>query len=80
MQYSTVTQKGQITIPIDIRKALDIKEGDKIAFTKVDDNITLTISHKIPLSALYGYLPKPDHTLSIEEMNSIIENKQENKS
>ena len=75
MQYSTVTQKGQITIPIDIRKALGIKEGDKIAFTKIDNNITLTITHKTKLSDLYGCLPKPKKALSIEQMNDIIENK-----
>ena len=30
---SVVTRKGQITIPAEIRCALDIKEGDKVAFT-----------------------------------------------
>lgn len=75
MQYSTVTQKGQVTIPIDIRRALGIKEGDKVVFTKFKDSIALTISHKTELSALYGYLPKPNKALSIEEMNTIIEGK-----
>jgi AbrB family looped-hinge helix DNA binding protein len=28
----TVTRKGQVTVPIEIRRALGIKEGDKIAF------------------------------------------------
>lgn len=28
---TTVTRKGQITIPVDIRRALGIEEGDKIA-------------------------------------------------
>ena len=75
MQYSTVTHKGQVTIPINIRKELGIKEGDKMAFVKIKDSITLTVSHKTDLSALYGYLPKPKNALSIEEINYIIENK-----
>src|ERR671928_409577 len=29
---SVVTRKGQITIPAEIRRALHIKEGDKVAF------------------------------------------------
>lgn len=28
---TVVTRKGQITLPIEIRRLLDIKEGDKIA-------------------------------------------------
>ncbi len=33
-QHLTVlTRKGQITIPAEIRRALDLKEGDKIAVT-----------------------------------------------
>src|SRR5688572_1264918 len=30
---STVTRKGQVTVPLRIRQALGIKEGDKVAFT-----------------------------------------------
>jgi AbrB family looped-hinge helix DNA binding protein len=33
---SVVTRKGQITIPAEIRRALNIKEGDKVAFTMDD--------------------------------------------
>ena len=29
---STVTRKGQITVPLKIRQALGIKVGDKVAF------------------------------------------------
>lgn len=34
MELAKVTSKGQITIPIDIRKKLGIKEGDKILFVE----------------------------------------------
>ena len=35
MNYiATVTQKGQVTIPIDIRKFLDVKPYDKVVFKK----------------------------------------------
>lgn len=32
MELAKVTSKGQITIPIDIRKKLGVKEGDKVLF------------------------------------------------
>ena len=36
MELAKVTSKGQITIPISIRKKLRVKEGDKILF--IEDN------------------------------------------
>jgi AbrB family looped-hinge helix DNA binding protein len=29
---STVTRKGQVTVPLKIRRALGLKEGDKVVF------------------------------------------------
>ena len=34
---STVTRKGQVTIPIEIRRRLGIHEGDQIEFSAVDN-------------------------------------------
>lgn len=31
-----VTRKGQITVPAEIRRALDLKEGDKVALSLID--------------------------------------------
>lgn len=36
MYISTITQKGQATIPAEIRKDLDLNPGDKIIFLKDD--------------------------------------------
>jgi AbrB family looped-hinge helix DNA binding protein len=33
MEVSTLTRKGQVTIPAEIRKILDLHPGDKIGFT-----------------------------------------------
>jgi antitoxin PrlF len=39
---SVVTRKGQITIPAEIRRALHIKEGDKVAFTMEKGEVKLS--------------------------------------
>lgn len=76
MKYSTLTHKGQVTIPIDLRKALGIQEGDRVAFTRQGDNVVvLTAVHKTDITTLCGCLPKPEKALSIEEINTIIESK-----
>ena len=47
MNLARITAKGQITIPIEIRKNLGVKEGDKVAFIKGDSGIMLVNSNKI---------------------------------
>lgn len=37
MSSSTMTSKGQTTIPKDVRAAANIKVGDRIHFTVLDD-------------------------------------------
>jgi AbrB family looped-hinge helix DNA binding protein len=32
MEFAKITSKGQITIPVRIRKALKLKEGDRVVF------------------------------------------------
>ncbi|RLI85403.1 MAG: AbrB family transcriptional regulator [Archaeoglobales archaeon] len=39
----TVSEKGQISIPVDIRRDLDIKAGDKLLVLKRRDNAGLTL-------------------------------------
>ena len=34
MDLAKVTSKGQVTIPIDIRKKLGLKNGDKVLFVE----------------------------------------------
>ena len=39
MELAKVTAKGQVTIPIEIRKKLGIKNGDKILFVEESGRI-----------------------------------------
>lgn len=42
MNYvSTVTQKGQVTIPVDIRRFLKIKPYGKVAFVKTKGQVVI---------------------------------------
>lgn len=37
MTFATVTSKGQTTIPKDVRAAANLKPGDRIHFTVLED-------------------------------------------
>ena len=41
MEVAKVTSKGQITIPISIRRKLDINEGDKVLFIYKPDGVMM---------------------------------------
>ena len=41
MELAKITTKGQITLPIGIRRKLHLKDGDKVAFIEIDNQIVL---------------------------------------
>lgn len=65
---SSLTQKGQTTIPIEIREELGLKEGDKLLFEIVNHNKIL-IKKLLPLD--YEYHKSLEANLS--EWNSDID-------
>ncbi len=69
---STVSSKGQVTLPSELRRFLDIKAGDKIVFS-VDDEGSVRIRRaKYPtLESLRGAAGTLDRPLSWEEIEEI---------
>ncbi len=43
MGQSKITQRGQITIPKDLRRKFDLKTGDTLYFLEVDGSIVLKL-------------------------------------
>ena len=56
MSAATVTSKGQVTIPSDIRKDLAIEAGAKVVFTRLDDGVVIMRSKNRSLAELAGML------------------------
>jgi len=52
MELAKVTTKGQITIPVEIRKKLHLKPGDKVLFIEEDGKITFANSSLAALSTI----------------------------
>ncbi len=72
MLSSTITTKGQITIPKDIRNILNIGKGDRIEFL-VDTNGSVTILPvTTDIKALKGLVPKPKKYVSLDDMKNAI--------
>jgi antitoxin PrlF len=71
-RLSVVTRKGQITIPADIRRALNIKEGDKVAFTMEEGEVKLSRTGSV-VAATAGALKSDMLALSPEEERRAAE-------
>jgi antitoxin PrlF len=58
MNIATVTSKGQVTMPIEIRSRLGLKEGDRLAFINDGGEIILRLDRgqKNPFVAYAGVL------------------------
>jgi antitoxin PrlF len=58
MTLARVTTKGQVTIPAEVRKALDIDEGDDVVFEVVEAReASIRVLKRRRLADLYGVLP-----------------------
>ncbi|WP_417904483.1 AbrB/MazE/SpoVT family DNA-binding domain-containing protein [Candidatus Tisiphia endosymbiont of Micropterix aruncella] len=68
---STVTSKGQVTIPSYIRNKLHLSSGSKLEFI-IQDGSFIVVPINKPVKNLKGILPKPKTPLSIEDMNESI--------
>lgn len=79
MHYSTMTSKGQVTIPAEVREKLHLIPGNKIEFIACDQHM-LVIPLNQSVINLRGILPKPKRALSCEEMNNIIRDKHDDRS
>ena len=72
MSISTITNKGQTTIPIQIRSYMGIHPGDKIEFFIDDEGRVIVQALTADVTQLKGMLAKPKKPISIEKMNKII--------
>ena len=72
MSEATITSKGQITIPADIRKSMRLQAGERVVFTQLEDGTTVMRAKTRSILDLKGLL-KPASgkrtKVSIRDMN-----------
>ncbi len=76
MTTTTLSTKGQIVIPLAVRRALGWKAGDRFEVEQRDDTIVLRAVRAIPrttLEEVLGYLKYEGPAKTIDEMQAAIE-------
>lgn len=85
-KLTTITSKGQVTIPEDIRLLLQIKQGDKVSFEDVvpeQRQVKIQIIPGEAVEKLYGSLKtkvkfrsrKYERKMTKELISQLVENK-----
>ena len=72
MTTSTLSSKGQITIPAAVRQALHVGVGDRVEFVEIEPGRYEFIAATRPVTALKGMFGPADRSVTVEEMNATI--------
>ncbi len=73
MAAATLTSKGQITIPAQVRVALGVQPGDRLEFVELEKGRFVIMPATRSLKELKGmFQGRRKKPVSIEEMNEAI--------
>lgn len=72
MTTATLTSKGQITVPRDVRQRLGLDSGDRVEFVEIEQGVFAIKPVIDDVRSLKGLLKKPAKPVSVEDMNAAI--------
>ena len=72
MVRARITSKGQVTLPVEIRRRYRLEPGDEIEFRVEDVGPRILPLHRRKLSELAGVLPATRPHASIEEIRKEV--------
>lgn len=72
MNTATLTSKGQLTIPKDVREAMGLGPGDRVDFVRMEDGNFAVLPATHSVKTLKGLIPKPKKPVSLEDMDRAV--------
>jgi antitoxin PrlF len=72
MSTAVMTSKGQVTIPLEVRKKLGLDQGDRVDFVDLGNNQFGIMAAVEDVTSLKGLLRKPATPVSVAAMNEAI--------
>jgi AbrB family looped-hinge helix DNA binding protein len=72
---TVVTRKGQVTVPAEVRRALELKQGDKVAFVLPETKSDVVSMRRVGsvVEQTFGSLSSPIPALSPQEERRAFE-------
>jgi antitoxin PrlF len=72
MTTATITSKGQITIPKEVREALGVGTGDRVEFVAEEKGVYKVVAATRDVRHLKGIVAKPAKPVTLEAMKRAI--------
>jgi antitoxin PrlF len=72
MPSASVTSKGQITLPKEVREALGVRTGDRVAFRAGSDGRYVIEAETLDLWAIKGAIKPRRQGVTIEDMKRAV--------
>ncbi len=72
MELAKITAKGQITIPVQIRKMLNLKDGDKVVFLADDGKVVMENSTRLAIREAQAAFAGLAEELGLETEEDVI--------
>jgi len=72
MTTATMTSKGQVTIPAEVRQRMGLGAGDRVEFVELDTGGFAIKPAIDDVRSLKGLLRKPGQPVSVDDMNAAI--------
>ena len=72
MTTATISSKGQITIPANVRQALHVDAGDRVEFVEVETGRFEFVAATRSVKELKGMFGKARRVVSIDDINRAI--------
>lgn len=73
MEIAKVSSKGQITIPAEIRKKLNLKEGDKVLFLEEDGKIILLNAGYVAIKEAQKAMEQEAEKVGLKNEEDVLE-------
>ena len=72
MSAATLTSKGQLTLPKDVRVALGVGPGDRVDFIRMEDGNFAVLPATHSVKSLKGIVARPRKSVSLADMDKAI--------
>ena len=72
MELVKITLRGQITIPVEIRKKLGVKDGDKVVFIEENGRIVIENSVRVALKDAQDAFKGEAERLGLKDEQDIV--------
>jgi AbrB family looped-hinge helix DNA binding protein len=72
MPTATITSKGQITLPKEVREALGVGTGDRVEFVAEEKGVYKLLPATRDVRSLKGLVSKPAKPVGVEDMIRAI--------